>query len=327
MLIRCTTKVLKEIGITKSALVEVLESDNPLDEWCVNLFYFNRQKCLIFTNAASLFSFIVHGIYRKEIRGIEELFLKELPRALYYENFSADQIKFVINQFRHIELARTINRSVLASMNGLVARYLCFKSYATRSGEIDDTEMQCQLNKMPMRICEYKLPIDNFKDILNGKKVKKIAQNKNMVYIFDAKMVQYSEGKNIVREVAVTSDKSLLDLAKTILNSFNFQCDHCFGFYGDINKHPGKEQTEVYESFVDAGVERTVECAKGVERTKIASVFKDIGKKMLFMFDYGDDWQFTVELKEIREKLGNEPLPKVLSSVGEAPLQYPPLNV
>ena len=77
---------------------------------------------------------------------------------------------------------------------------------------------------------------------------------------------------------------------------------------------------------MDLDEETIAENAKGVRKTKISSVFFNVGKKMLFVFDYGDDWRFEVELKEVREKFRGERLPNVLTSVGEAPLQYPPLE-
>ena len=132
--------------------------------------------------------------------------------------------------------------------------------------------------------------------------------------------------ENKMREVAVSGNKSLLHLAQVILGAFDFDCDHCFGFYGNIDKHPGREQTEVYEAFVDADVEPTNDCARSVERTKISTVLKEVGKRMLFMFDYGQDWRFVVELKEKRDTGPDEKLPGVLKGIGKAPLQYPPLE-
>ena len=61
-----------------------------------------------------------------------------------------------------------------------------------------------------------------------------------MVYIFDARMTQYTEGQEIVRRVAVSGNKSLSHLAEVILSAFNFECDHCYGFYGDVTRHPGR---------------------------------------------------------------------------------------
>jgi len=146
------------------------------------------------------------------------------------------------------------------------------------------------------------------------------------VYILDARMIQYAEGQEIMRRVAVLGNKSLSHLAEVILSAFDFECDHCYGFYGDVTKHPGREQTEVYELFVDAGEETIAENARGVQKTKISSVFAGPGKKMLFVFDYGDDWRFEVELKEVREQFSAERLPNVLTSIGMAPPQYPALE-
>jgi hypothetical protein len=165
--------------------------------------------------------------------------------------------------------------------------------------------------------------------MIEGKDYEKLIAGRLKVrtaYVFETVMTHYCDGQYIMREVAVSGNKSLLHLAQVILGAYDFDCDHCFGFYGDIEKHPGREQTEVYEAFVDAGVEPTNDCAQSVERTKISSVFKEAGRKMMFMFDYGEDWRFIVELKEKRDTGPKETLPVVLKAVGEAPLQYPPLE-
>jgi len=45
---------------------------------------------------------------------------------------------------------------------------------------------------------------------------------------------------------------------------------------------------------------------------------------MLFLFDYGDEWRFVVELKEINQAEKCDLKPKILESIGKAPEQYPP---
>ena len=94
------------------------------------------------------------------------------------------------------------------------------------------------------------------------------------VFIFDVKMTQYAEGKEICREIAVSAMETLCHLSEAILGSFEFVCDHCFGFYGDIHKHPGREQSEAYELFADVGKETTVSIAQGVEETQNRSPWK-----------------------------------------------------
>lgn len=46
---------------------------------------------------------------------------------------------------------------------------------------------------------------------------------------------------------------------------------------------------------------------------------------MLFLFDYGDGWEFIVHLKEI--KAPDKVLyPRMVKKKGQAPEQYPPLE-
>ena len=44
---------------------------------------------------------------------------------------------------------------------------------------------------------------------------------------------------------------------------------------------------------------------------------------MLFLFDYGDEWRFFVELEEIQQAEQWDLKPVILESIGKAPEQYP----
>ena len=81
---------------------------------------------------------------------------------------------------------------------------------------------------------------------------------------------------------------------------------------------------KAFELFVDIGEEPTSGIAKGVRKVKISQAFKHIGEELIFLFDYGDGWQFNVELKEIRNDEKRDLKPIILESIGKAPLQYPP---
>ena len=60
-----------------------------------------------------------------------------------------------------------------------------------------------------------------------------------------------------------------------------------------------------------------------VKKTIAGQVWKNLGDKMLFLFDYGDDWLFKVEVKSIGEKRQGLKYPRLLKIVGKAPEQYP----
>lgn len=127
----------------------------------------------------------------------------------------------------------------------------------------------------------------------------------------------------IYRDIAVSDDTSLYKLAEVIIDAFNFDFDHAFGFFSKITDGNCYDSPVKYELFTDMkgqGIEPTG--AGSVERTKVLEVWKKSGDRMLFLFDYGDDWRFVVELIAVGEKVMKSSLPRLLKKVGRAPKQY-----
>jgi len=119
------------------------------------------------------------------------------------------------------------------------------------------------------------------------------------------------------RVIAMPESSTLYRLAEAIVDGFGFDFDHAFGFYSNIRQWT--KSAEGYELFADIGEESKFD---GVERTKIGKVFHETKKKILFLFDYGDEWHFIVELKGIEPRSENAKYPFVVESVGNAPPQY-----
>jgi len=119
------------------------------------------------------------------------------------------------------------------------------------------------------------------------------------------------------RVLAIPEELTLYNLAETIVDSFDFDFDHAFGFYNNIKKWT--KSVEGYELFADTGEESG---SKGVEKTKVNEVFDKIKKKMLFLFDYGDEWHFIVELKGVEPSKDRERYPFIMESFGDTPPQY-----
>ena len=57
-------------------------------------------------------------------------------------------------------------------------------------------------------------------------------------------------------------------------------------------------------------------------RTAVSQAFPKVGKKMLFLFDYGDEWRFELELIKFGEKKPKTRYPRLLLASGDAPAQY-----
>ena len=126
---------------------------------------------------------------------------------------------------------------------------------------------------------------------------------------------------DIFRIIGIPSGATLYQLAETIINSFDFNFDHCFGFYDNF-KNPYQSKTG-FELFADIGEESNF---AGVKKTIITKAFPTIKTKMLFYFDYGDEWFFPVELIEIREPQSDKKYPLLIEKIGESPEQYPSME-
>lgn len=119
-------------------------------------------------------------------------------------------------------------------------------------------------------------------------------------------------------ELCLSADHTLEDLAFAIITAVGFDFDHAFGFYDNL-KNPYRSKME-YTLFADLGQDAK-EDDPGVQDTPVGGVFKP-RKKMIFLFDYGDDWMFLVNCTEELE-MRTFKRPKILATSGEAPEQYP----
>ncbi len=100
----------------------------------------------------------------------------------------------------------------------------------------------------------------------------------------------------LYRDVEIDSTASLAALAEAVVGAFEFDFDHAYGFYSKLTGryHDSPEKYELFADMEDADSD-----AGSVQRTAVAKAFAKPGKKMLFLFDYGDDWRFTVELAKL----------------------------
>lgn len=118
-------------------------------------------------------------------------------------------------------------------------------------------------------------------------------------------------------ELAVGGDCSLHALAQLIIKAVGFDFDHAFEFCDNL-KDPYRS-TERYTLFADIGEEAD---DPGVKKTPLSAVFRP-RRKMVFHFDYGDDWFFLVTCTAVKESVAKRPFKKIVATHGTAPKQYP----
>lgn len=117
--------------------------------------------------------------------------------------------------------------------------------------------------------------------------------------------------KGIWRKIQISTGATLDDLGNAILDAFCFDHDHLYAFYMDEKGR--KRNVPIYYS---------PDCRDEQRADQV--LLKDfnfvIGTKFLFMYDFGDEWHFTITFdKEVAEKT---PIPLIVQHRGEAPEQY-----
>lgn len=165
-LIRCTVKLLKEIGVKNTDLINDASISQPLGDWYANLLWINRRKCILFTNEGTLYSFMVYGVMKSDLKNFGQLFLLYFRQNLEYEGFGSEVIEKALKEYDQIGLGRTENRSVLGSMNDYAYQY---EFHLREYGNILNLEMlriNHEMNRTPMGAIGYAYGIDKLKVLL-----------------------------------------------------------------------------------------------------------------------------------------------------------------
>lgn len=163
-IIRCTKKLLTELK-TKPSKETV--SSNEVGSWHANLLRFDRRKCILFTNDATLYSFLVPGLRKTQFENFREIFGQNLFKNLLWENFTQNQVEIVLGEHREIIIAKTNNRSVLGSMNDL-AFQLKYRIYAMGGlVNVDLAELNHDLNRIPMSAIKEVYSIYELRNLLD----------------------------------------------------------------------------------------------------------------------------------------------------------------
>ena len=95
-----------------------------------------------------------------------------------------------------------------------------------------------------------------------------------------------------------------------IQEAFEFGDDHLYSFFMD-NK---KWSNDRYDSPHDEG--------PNADEVTIGELGLYVGKTFLYLFDYGDEWEFKVEVEEINSGNPLPLMPQIVGKRGKAPDQY-----
>lgn len=158
-LIRCTAKLLKEMGIRPKELQDAEPSYSCLGQWHANLIHIDRRKTVLCVNDRTLFNFILPDVSRSQIRELPEHFRRMLSCVLAEEAIPENVRRQILEEYEELAIAKSSDRSVLGSCNDIAFHY---KYQILDAGGIHSWQVPGiirEMNRMPMQAIKHKLPI------------------------------------------------------------------------------------------------------------------------------------------------------------------------
>jgi len=134
---------------------------------------------------------------------------------------------------------------------------------------------------------------------------------KQQDFIEGTYLFKVSLSRGVWRKIEMAAKHTLHKLHLAIQEGFEFGDDHLYSFFMD-NK---KWSYDRYESPLD-------EDGPYAEDVTIGELGLYTGKTFLYLFDYGDEWEFKVEVEEIDLDRPLPLIPKIIDKHGKAPDQY-----
>ncbi len=116
----------------------------------------------------------------------------------------------------------------------------------------------------------------------------------------------------IWRRIAISSEMTLWDLSRLILQAVDFDCDHLDMFQ---YKNQFGRTIQVSHPYADDSLY--------TDEVKIGDLPLVVGSLMEYVFDFGDWWEFQLQLEEINADDLRPDYGEIIESKGKAPQQYP----
>jgi hypothetical protein len=123
--------------------------------------------------------------------------------------------------------------------------------------------------------------------------------------------VTYLRKPRVWQLIEIAENQTLDDLHDAILSAVDFDADHLYSFF--MSGRAWDETTEYASPYAEG---------HSAARVKIGDLRLRMRQKFLYLFDYGDEHRFEVQLVGINPEAPKGRYPRIVESHGKAPPQY-----
>ena len=329
MIIQATKKLQEMLKIS---IAEKIEDENSFESWNGHVFMLGRKKCLLLTHTQTLYSVFIYGVTQKTFNNLEALEseISDLLKTLLINDSISDEL---LKTVKNISFVKSSNRSVVSSMNRMIAELQTFKTTKEdefAAGLMLNNSLRTYGKKYdkPVRVLANYNKSSQDNVMTSDETIRKSEKSKPLKEALLVKIEcinEHHEHKNY-KKIEILADMKLSTLSRFLLKSFNFQNDHLHKFYLSKDGDPFNRNNielipgEIFENDFEFEYQNKYE-----KKTTLAKAMSMKPEYLLCMhFDFGEDWVFKIT--KVNNQIEFDPkkkYPVVVETVGVDPIQYP----
>ena len=315
MQIALTGKLAKALGKNPPATDENI---NPLFTWTANWMkvWENRrtEDMLVLVNNATRFTVAVYQVKRKDLNKLEEKIQNAIRNTLLAYNLNKEMVDEYLNLAGEIEYTKNSSRHAAAwvSKAGLECAFHVGREYNGIDKMYSDVVgaasnyriVDCSSSKSD-GFYPYKAMIKAMEELTGLQPYK--------IRAFQLRISLDLEIYTAERKVLVPADMSFISLHKVIQNLFDWRNYHLYDF-SFINQETGNKALRLVPFEEDLEYDDSAAMMKDYI---LSDIFPE-NKKMIYTYDFGDNWIHDIELVQVIEEYDAE-LPYLIEAKGQTP--------
>ena len=307
MIIQCTNKLLKELGLKETSLASSEgheEFPRNLFAWHANVVRINRRKTVILMNNATRYPIVLYGLKKADFAQLDKLILAAIKEMLQLEGIHRDVIDTYMKMGKQITYSKTANRQITAWLTNTVRDVEMMENLL-------DVKVISQkyLNVAAARMVQkfhgqndYYYPIE--KMVENLKLLKETVCDKKLDNVIDAEYYVLNiemllTNHQVSRRVAVPVNFTFRHLHYIIQIVFDWQNYHLHDF--SVRRENKKPMIVVTDD--DPEIVEFIDEDKFDIRREYSLSLKEVFSteaEVMYEYDFGDSWDHMITLEKIK---------------------------
>lgn len=284
--------------------------------WQANYVQEHGQRFLVFMNDATRFTVVINEAKAAKLKKTSEIFIQTLRNILLALCVNPEVIDLYIADLGDIVFSKNNDRKKIAWLNKSVDNTWYALNYSK-----DDVELSIKSSKV--RIYNNTSNYDVNDSFKPTQKMLELLKRYNLPIrkftALDLNARLALDGKHAVRKLRVPANITFEILHKILQKAFGWKnCHlHSFGLFREWSENYYARPDVELVTVVDEYATDIDPQAKNIEGVRLCDYIPEY-KKILYCYDFGDDWHHYIEVENVIENCEEE-VPVLLSGENDAP--------